>query len=143
MRYHKGKWKASYKDTWDMEHCLRPIIGAGVSKFLEVLKTKDCASVPVTMLELVGVEDYNDVTPEQHQQAHDLWIGILEKMSFAFNSSEPDIHDYKFDIDFVNGRSSISNKEEHERYTKDTREYYDKRYEGYRLFGEYLNNLWS
>lgn len=103
MRHTKGKWKASYKDTWDMEHCLRPIIGAGVKKFLEILKTKEYSGTPTSMFELVGVEDCSDVTPEQHEEAHSLWIGILEKVSFAFNSVEPNIDDYKFDIDLERG----------------------------------------
>ena len=35
MRYTKGRWVASYKDTWSVDYTLSPIILAVMKKFRE------------------------------------------------------------------------------------------------------------
>ena len=46
MRKHKGKWKASAKDTWCVENSLSPIILAYLQKLYEELKTSENHGVP-------------------------------------------------------------------------------------------------
>lgn len=54
MRYTRGKWQASYRDTSSLDHTLSPIIYAGLSKFRSVLEQKNregkCLGVPSKIL---------------------------------------------------------------------------------------------
>ena len=62
-------WVTPYKETWDLEQALRPIIASSLQKFLEVMDgpQSDWVGVPGS---LVGAEGD--------------WKGIVEQMYYAF-----------------------------------------------------------
>lgn len=48
----KGKWVAGRKDTWDMGEALKPIIAAGIRKFIEVITDPNNHNVGVPSIYL-------------------------------------------------------------------------------------------
>jgi len=47
MRYTKGKWVASNKDTWSVDTTLNKIIYAYIQKLYDGLKGSECHGVPM------------------------------------------------------------------------------------------------
>jgi hypothetical protein len=76
MRYHHGKWTASYRDTFSLDATLSPIIYAGLQKFHDVLEQKNregkCLGVPSEYCANPDV----DVTDIEVQN----WIDDIKKM---------------------------------------------------------------
>ncbi len=150
MRFKGRKPIASYRDTWDVEHTLRPIIGEALRKFIEVKnnpKHSDWFGVPAGMLS----SDADVMSLEPTEEAQKAWDDILDKMLLAFTEEEPDMDNYDFTLEFVpnpdnelRGRMLVTkgSEEEKERYYKDVEEYYKRRQEGYELFGKWLRNIW-
>ena len=66
MRYTKGKWVASYKDTWSVDYTLSPIILAVMKKFREQ-SHKDYFGYPCCLK-----EDFN--LPENFDATVDIWF---------------------------------------------------------------------
>lgn len=156
MIYKKGKWQASYKDTWCLETTLRPIIGAAIKRYIEEVEKGE--SYPVVMYGKTGMEDvrcFTQATDEQSLQARSKWLNILYKIDKAFNSKEPNIMKYDFCIDILPSEDNtvdsklkymdikVSNEEERNRYQTDMDEYNAMLEEGYMLFGKYLRHLWN
>lgn len=145
MRMKGKKVIFNYRDTWDLSETLRPIIAAGLRKFLEVKanpKHSDWFGVPMR-LDVARIDASEDVVKE--------WDDVLNKMLFAFESREPDMSDYDFTLDFVPKeddelRGSMlvvkGKQSEYDRYREDVDEYHIKRQEGYELFGKYFSSLW-
>lgn len=95
MRYTKGKWTASYRDTFSLDHTLSPIIYAGLSKFHSVLEQKNregkCLGIPSEYCANPDV----DVTDIEVQN----WLDDIKKMMYAFENKEPDMSFYDFSLD--------------------------------------------
>ena len=154
MRLVKGKWKASYKDTFSLDYTLNPIIHAALVKFYEQ-KDKTMFGTPsVIYYDLFG-SDYRmtDVSKEDESKAQQYWYECIEKMIYAFDpKSEPSINDYDFSYSWYTEKTSdngmkvktitCSNEEEKERYDNDCLEYERKAKEGRELFAKYYMNLW-
>lgn len=150
MRMKGKKPIFGYKDTYDLNDTLRPIIGAGITKFIEVKKQKDeWFGVPGQFMNDIGVDDVNVAAP--------LWDEVLEKMRYAFCEPEPDMTDYDFEFGPItsepyfdeNGNKmykmdpiEVFNRPAYEDYKKDEAEHHRRVQEGYELFGKYFNNLW-
>lgn len=146
MRMKGKKVIASYKDTWDIDSALRPFIAAALRKFLEVKanpKHSDYIGPPGLLF------DYSDpesITKETLEEKDKIWTEMIKKMLWAFETEEPFIMDYDFNIEFNMdkdnelsvAKTTITNKEEHQRYEDDLKLYHEKRQEGYDLFGKYL-----
>jgi hypothetical protein len=148
MRFKGKKPIASYKDTWNLEQTLRPIIGAGIRKFLEVKQQKsEWFGVPCVFL--------TDETPTG-EEADKVWQEVLEKIDYAFNQPAPNMDDYDFEFNEMTSKEvevdgeimyqldpiTVTNEEEYERYRKDEAEWEARCQEGYELFGKYFKNLW-
>lgn len=97
MIYKKGRWQASYKDTFSLDMTLSPIIYAGLSKFHDVLeqryKEDKCIGIPMPYC-----SDPEASLPDEEVQA---WLDDIKKMMYAFENKEPDIRDYKFYMKLV------------------------------------------
>lgn len=144
MRYSKGRWIASYKDTYSLDCTLSPIIYAGLSKFHEVLekrnKEKGC----------LGVPDEYMKDPEQWVTDSDVqdWLDDIKKMMYAFGDTGPDITEYDFKTLMIpvpekKGYTLQStNKSERDRYHNDCKIHEEKVQEGLNLFGQKFKSLW-
>lgn len=148
MRFKGKKPIASYKDTWNLEQTLRPIIGAAIRKFLEVKQqNSDWFGVP-------GVFTTDETS--NFEDAAKIWQEILEKMDYAFNQPAPNMDDYDFKFNKMTSKEvevhgeimhrlgpiTVTNEEELERYKKDEAEWKARCQEGYELFGKYFKHLW-
>ena len=151
MRYTKGKWIASYRDTWSLDYTLSPIIYAGLSKFHEVLEKRNkeggCLGVPS---EYCANPDI-DVTDQEVQD----WLDDIKKMMYAFENKEPDMKDYNFSLEMVPVPGGVAkegcsvlytiecdNEEEKARYYADMEMHEKRIQEGLNLFSLRYKSLW-
>lgn len=143
MRMRGKKPIFGYKDTFSLSDTLRPIIGEGIRKFIEVSKGPKGGmfGVPSSFV------DGDELTDENIKD----WETVLEKMLYAFTEPEPDIMKYDFTFDHIetegeNGRKlyrlEVNNQTEYDRFERDMEEWDRKCKEGYELFGKYFTDLW-
>lgn len=151
MRMVKGRWQASYKDTFSLDMTLSPIIYAGLSKFHDVLEQKNreggCLGVPSEYCANPDV----DVTDQEVQD----WLDDIKKMMYAFENKEPDISLYNFNLEFVPVPGGVArencsipytiecdNLEEKARYYADCDGHERLVQEGLNLFSLRYRSLW-
>jgi len=154
MIYKKGKWQASYRDTWSLDHTLSPIIYAGLKSFHDVLEQKNregkCLGVPSEYCANPDV----DVTDQEVQN----WLDDIKKMMYAFENKEPDMRAYNCKLTMVPvecelaksyegkfGKSytiECDNLEEKARYYADYDEHERLVQEGLNLFSAKFKSLW-
>lgn len=151
MIYKKGKWQASYKDTYSLDHTLSPIIYAGLKRFHDVLEQKNreggCLGVPSEYCANPDV----DVTDQEVQN----WLDDIKKMMYAFENKEPDIGLYDFNLEMVPVPGGVAkegmsipytiecdNLEEKARYYADCEEHERLVQEGLNLFSLRYSSLW-
>ena len=140
----------SYKDTWSLDHTLSPIISEGLKKFLEVKRSEKSEWFGVPGIAIDEYQKRNNLprerfsaTDEQLKEADKIWEEMLELMIYAFDAKEPDIGDYKFDFDFVDGELKVvGSLEGKSRYDQDMKEHEQKVLEGQELFGRAFKHLW-
>ena len=143
MHKSKGKWVASYRDVWDLDDTLSPIILAGLVKFKETIVNSEFSGVPSSFVK------GQDVTDEEVAE----WHIVIDKMIYAFDKDNmPDIQNFKFKIEMEHGETKdngstqiflkCDNEEEKKRYYKALEEHYNKCEEGRMLFAKYYENLW-
>ena len=142
----------SYKDTYNMDTVLNPVIAAWLKKFIEV-KHSDKArlfGVPT------GALAHHGLISEDRpiEDADKVWDEVLEKMLYAFDDNEPNITKYDFDFDFVptsvdpeygqcyTMQLKPGTEAENERYDRDMKEHEAKVKEGRELFFKFYDNLW-
>lgn len=93
----KGRWRASYKDTFSLDSTLSPIIYAGLKRFHDALEQKNreggCLGVPSEYCANPDV----DVTDQDVQN----WLDDIKKMMYAFENKEPDMSLYDFKLSMV------------------------------------------
>jgi len=151
MIYKKGRWQASYKDTFSLDTTLSPIIYAGLSRFHDVLEQKSregkCLGVPS--------EYCSDCETGPTDQEVQDWLDDIKKMMYAFENKEPDISLYDFSLEMVPvpggvAREGMSvpytiecdNLEEKARYYADCDEHGRLVQEGLDLLAKRWKNLW-
>lgn len=151
MRYTKGKWVASYRDTFSLDMTLSPIIYAGLSKFHDVLEQKSregkCLGIPSEYCANPDV----DVTDSDVQN----WLDDIKKMMYAFENKEPDMRAYDFSLEMVPVPGGVArdgcsvpytiecdNREEKARYYADCDEHERLVQEGLNLFSQKYRSLW-
>ena len=143
MIYKKGRWQASYKDTFSLDMTLSPIIYAGLSKFHDVLEQKNreggCLGIPNEYMK----DESKWVTDSDVQD----WLDDIKKMMYAFENKEPDMRLYDFKMFKVNesgvGYSlGCTNEEEKARYYADCEEHERLVQEGLNLFSLRYRSLW-
>lgn len=151
MIYKKGKWQASYKDTFSLDTTLSPIIYAGLSKFHDVLEQKNregkCLGIPNEYMK----NEADWVTDSDVQD----WLDDIKKMMYAFENKEPDMKDYNFSLEMVPVEGEVAkagfsvpytiecnNLEEKARYYADCDEHESKVQEGLNLFSTKFKSLW-
>ena len=119
-----------YKDAWNVDMTLSPIIAKCIRKYMEPSES-DYFGYP------------EGLTPEK-------WLVILEKICYAFESKEPEMPDGTLQM-----RRSTANKQGHipctveivdqetyDRVTKETEEWDKKKKEGRELFAQYYEAMW-
>lgn len=154
MRYSKGRWTASYQDTFSLDTTLSPIIYAGLKRFHDVLEQKNreggCLGIPS---EYCANPDI-DVTDIEVQN----WLDDIKKMMYAFENKEPDMSLYDFKLTMVPVESDLAksyegkfgksytiecdNLEEKARYYADCDEHERLVQEGLDLFALRWKSLW-
>lgn len=151
MRYVKGKWAASYRDTYSLDHTLSPIIYAGLQKFHDVLEQKNregkCLGIPNEYMK----NEADWVTDSDVQD----WLDDINKMMYAFENKEPDIRDYDFHMNMTPVEGGVArkgcsipytidstNQAETDRYHEDCKEHEVKVQEGLKLFSAKFKSLW-
>lgn len=154
MKYTKGKWTASYRDTYSLDMTLSPIIYADLSKFHDVLEQKNregkCLGIPSEYSANPDV----DVTDIEVQN----WLDDIKKMMYAFENRGPDMSLYDFKLTMVPvecdlaksyegkfGKSytiECDNLEEKARYYADCDEHETLVQEGLNLFSKMYSSLW-
>lgn len=156
MRYTKGKWVASNKDTWSVDATLNKIIHAYIQKLYNGLKGSKCHGVPMYYVNKQAViEGLVDNAYEADVDAADLLrLKDLEELLWVFGTEEPDVLSYDFDIEMVRGEpnekgnipitfltTGVNGGAEKERYHKDCEAYTERKLKGYELFGKIYNTL--
>ncbi len=158
MRYSKGKYIFSRKETFSVETTLNKVILGYLQKLHKCLSESKCHGVPMRYVERQAVIDGIENSYEADVDKADvLFMKDIEELIWVFGSEEPDITSYDFDIELVsgekheNGTSSVSflttglngkdGEEEKERYHNDLDAYHKRKRQGYALFGEIYNDL--
>lgn len=151
MRMVKGKWTASYRDTFSLDTTLSPIIYAGLSKFHSVLEQKNregkCLGIPNEYMK----KEADWVTDSDVQD----WLDDIKKMMYAFENKEPDMSLYNFSLEMVPVPGGVAkegcsvpytiecdNLEEKARYYADCDEHDRLVQEGLNLFSQKFKSLW-
>jgi len=155
MRYSKGKWIASNRDTWSVDTTLNKIVYAYIKKLYDGLSKSDCHGVPMLYVkrqaEIDGLKcDWNGCP----DKADLLRMKDLEELLWVFGTEEPDISDYDFHIEMISGETNergstpitflttgINGEAEKERYHNDCVAYDERKKKGYVLFGEIYHTL--
>jgi len=144
MRMKGKKPIFGYRDTFDLNSTLTPIIHAGLVKFREVITSSDhefARGVPGMVLS-VHFPEY-DSNGELPDGSFEKWIEIIDKMIFAFDESRvPDISEYNLLYECFDDDIDEGNEDRHKKYDSDMREWRIKVLEGRQLFTEYLDCLW-
>jgi hypothetical protein len=144
MRMKGKKPIFSYKDTFDLDATLSPIIYAGLVKFREVITSSDhefARGVPGKVISEY-YPDY-DGTGELPEGSFEKWVEIIDKMIFAFDESRvPDISEYNLLYECFDDDIDEGNEDRHKKYDSDIREWRSKVLKGNHLFAEYRDCLW-
>lgn len=152
MRMRGKKPIFSYKDTWDLETVLNPVIAAGLRKFYEVKHSPKSKWFGVSGKVIHdyqvanGLDIRMDTSKELLEKVDQYWDEILLKMIYAFEDKEPEGVSYNFDWDVVfdpKFRMVLTgDPKEKERYDKDCETHRQKVLEGRQLFIDYYDCLW-
>lgn len=151
MRKSKGKWVASYRDTYSLDTTLSPIIYAGLSRFHDVLEQKHreggCLGVPS--------EYCSDCETGPTDIEVQNWLDDIKKMMYAFENKESDMRAYDFKLSMVPVPGGVAkegmsvpytiecdNLEEKARYYADCDEHERLVQEGLKLTFEKWGSLW-
>ena len=112
------------RQTWGVDYSYSKILGELILRFKELNN-----AVPIPVIEKVTGEEYvlgeKGETPEQFQEACDLWDDILEEMAEGFLY----YHEHKYDYDY-------ENYNEHEKILSKKIE------RSLELFSEYFRHIW-
>lgn len=142
----------SYRDTFNMDAVLNPIIHDAIVKFRDTLIERNNKGLIVGVPILKSCSDSDVQSMDYGEADFDGWIDILNKMIYSFGNNEPNIEKYHVGLYDerieVEGQSTkrftIKAKDEvaYERYKEDCKIHEEKVKEGLQLFAIYLNSLW-
>ena len=155
MRYSKGKWVASNRDTWSVDSTLNKIIYAYIKKLYDGLSKSECHGVPMVYVDRqAAIDGLEDGCEGDVSKADALRFKDLEELLWVFGTEEPDISDYDFHMEIVRGEpnergntpitiltTGVNGEAEKERYHNDCVAYDKRKKKGYILFGEIYNTL--
>lgn len=143
MRMRGKKPIFSYKDTWNLDTTLRPIIAEGVKAFLNASRASSFGGIPC------GFSGYDE---NDYKGSKERWHKCLEQIVWAFESKPPEPED--FGITFKHSfkepdehglipfHIEVNSEELYDQYLKAEEEYYKKRQEGYDMFAKNLSYMW-
>lgn len=144
MRMKGKKPIFGYKDTFNLDATLKPIIHAGLVKFREVITSSDhefARGVPGKVLS-VHYPDYDGMS-EVPEGSFEKWVEIIDKMIFAFDDNEePDIMEYDLRYEWFGDDIDEGNEDRHKKYDADKSEWRIKVLEGRQMFADYQDCLW-
>jgi len=120
----------SNRDAWNVDMTLNPIIAKCIRKYMEQ-KDSDWFGHP------------QGTTKEE-------WLVILEKICYAFESTEPKMPDGVLELRRSKAREDggmrwdigTANQEVYDRVIQETKKWQAKKEEGRLLFAEYYESLW-
>lgn len=145
MRMKYGKVVFGYRDTFDMDATLKPIIHDAIVKFRDTLVERNNKGLVVGVPILKSCSDVQLM--EYGSADFDGWINTLNKIIYSFGSNEPNIMKYDVDFQFEdieNNRktTSVNNEVAYEQFKEDCKIHEEKVKEGLNLFAEYYQSLW-
>lgn len=144
MRMKGKKPIFGYKDTFDLDATLRPIIHAGLVKFREVITSSDhelSRGVPGKVISEF-YPDYGGMG-ELPDGSFEKWVEIIDKMIFAFDGDkEPDISEYDLRYECFDDVIDEGNEDRHKKYNSDLLEWRSKALDGRLMFANYHDCLW-
>ena len=142
------------EDTYSMDNTLRPIIAEGLKKFLEVLKKQDSDpengsfGIPADFVGgSSGDDDYDDKT----EQGTKDWFLVLDKMIYAFDTSEPELRDGVLEMTIpyplreeepLEANINVLDQVAYDEHKKECASWEKNKKEGLSLFAMYYDNLW-
>lgn len=155
MRYSKGKWIASERDTWYVGTTLNKIIHAYLTKLYDGLSKSECHGVPMRYVEQQAfIDGIENLCEGDVDKADLLRMKDLEELLWVFGTEEPDISDYDFHIEMIEGEpkesgnipvtlvtTGVNGEAEKERYQNDLMAYHERKDKGYILFGQIYKTL--
>lgn len=141
----KGKYHWNRKATYSVDWSLTPLIHSYLVKLKESLESAKTKGVPMYYMEsqakIQGLENGYDENVSW-DEANNLRMKDLNELIWAFDkNSEPQIEDYDFTYNFCNNGVKCSNEEERDRYHKDQTEWWERKQEALKLFGEIYQTL--
>ncbi len=105
-------WTTSYRDTFNLDCTLSPIICSALKKFKEVLIEKACKGIPsIVTQDLIdqGIVSYTDedsyqLSEEDFDKVYHYYLDYIDQMIYAFDESEePCKNDYDFSYETISG----------------------------------------
>ncbi len=152
MRMKGKKPIFNYRDTWNLDMTLSPIICEGLKRFKEVVNSDN--TVAGWPSKIYDNYDFGySIDEDDEELAKKTWNRILDEMIYAFDAdNDPNISDY--DINFIysekevneQGYSQISievgNQAEYDRLQKDELDRDERKKKGLSLFATYFDCLW-
>lgn len=133
MYINKKGLQFSNRDAWNVDMTLNPIISKCIRKYMEK-KDNDYFGTPM------GIE-----TPEE-------WLVILEKICYAFESTEPEMPDGVLELrralksvsddDYSSIETCVLNQELYDSVIQETKEWQAKKEEGRQLFAKWYEGMW-
>ena len=151
MRLHKGKWVASYKDTFST--CtLDAIILAHLT---ELYKHKDKDGFGVSMVYVSQQAGVQGIGKEGYTSYHISELDFEDTYQQDMDNvtdNEPKMEDYKFHIEMISGERDpvrnttpctfeVTGQEEYDRHRTDEDAYWKRKEAGQKLFGNVYSTL--
>lgn len=141
-------------DTYSLDETLRPIIAAGLHKFIETLRAQNadpenCTfGIPACFVEAEPDDpNYEDKLDEGVKE----WFAVLEAMIYAFEADEPELDDGVLEMVSSNEPNEqghypveiiVHDKVAHDKNKEDTKIHFEKVQKGLDLFAKHFQHLW-
>lgn len=137
MRIKHGRPVFGYKDSWDANSSLAPIIVSWLKNHKKVITEKKhlCGCPSKLLPNQVGQNSYEDV-----EQGIALWLEYLDKMIYAFENKEPE-----YDGGFIGSEHDFykpSDQDAWDKYMSRLKTHNKDVQEGLDLFSQHFSDLW-
>lgn len=156
MRIKRGKVKFGYRDSYDVEDSLRPIIHDWLVNFKKTLQDIDtrggCVGVPLTMIDELGEPKSDDGCYDETEirRGLELWYEKLDEMIFGFSPEPPIPSSVDFIMrehettaeGFTRVTIDVVDEEAYNRHLEDEKQFYERAEKGRELFAKHFESLW-
>ncbi|WP_202108540.1 hypothetical protein [Succinivibrio dextrinosolvens] len=147
MYLHRGKYRLSKVECWNLDHTLAKVIFDSLCQF----KVLERYGYPNKIFDIVKAK-HNDTDNTENNGKYDkecieLWEKNIDDMIFSFKEISTDYKNSPFFLDFEKNYGKIpqdkSDKTKEDEILKQEKEYRDRVSHGLQLFSEYFQALWD